>query len=421
MKYLILFLLLPMNLLAQDITGIWTGFIYSGENKLPYEIVISGEKEKLTGFALTVFTIDGVDNIGVKTLKLKEKKGRFVIEDDELVYNNYTTPARRVKLVCTLELQEKKSSTQLSGSFTTKTIDIRERSMKSYSGTIELQKKNNDEKAKIIGVLHELDLLGSLSFLQQPEGISMAAISDIEQDTNTESKEKIVKPVENVPQNVTVQPKEDIKIDPKKNAIKPVEHVAKTISNQPKENAKVAPKENTTTPIGNPAQKVAVQPKADIKSEPKELKPVGNVTQNANVQPKETENKELVRPGVKDLPEKKLPSKEVVIVTEIPFNSDSIMFTLYDNGEVDGDTVSVFMNGKLLMNRIGLTASGIRQKIFLPANLGDSILVVMYAENLGAIPPNSGLLVIQDGSQRYNVKFIGDNIKNSAVVLRRKH
>ena len=69
--------LLPLNLLAQDITGIWTGFIYTGENKLPYEIVISGEKENLTGFALIVFTIDGVENVGVKTLKLKEKKGKF--------------------------------------------------------------------------------------------------------------------------------------------------------------------------------------------------------------------------------------------------------------------------------------------------------------------------------------------------------
>jgi len=44
----------------------------------------------------------------------------------------------------------------------------------------------------------------------------------------------------------------------------------------------------------------------------------------------------------------------------------------------------------------------------------------MYAENLGTIPPNSGLLVIEDGPDRYEVGFEGDMKKSSAVKLRRK-
>jgi len=45
---------------------------------------------------------------------------------------------------------------------------------------------------------------------------------------------------------------------------------------------------------------------------------------------------------------------------------------------------------------------------------------VLYAENLGSIPPNSGLLIIEDGSDRYEVRFKGDMKNSSAVRLRRK-
>jgi hypothetical protein len=44
----------------------------------------------------------------------------------------------------------------------------------------------------------------------------------------------------------------------------------------------------------------------------------------------------------------------------------------------------------------------------------------MHAESLGLIPPNTGLLVIQDGAMRYEIRFEGDLQKSSAIVLRRK-
>jgi hypothetical protein len=52
--------------------------------------------------------------------------------------------------------------------------------------------------------------------------------------------------------------------------------------------------------------------------------------------------------------------------------------------------------------------------------MGDSISVVMYAENLGSIPPNTGLLVIRDASRIYEIRFSGDLQKNSAIILVRK-
>jgi len=47
-------------------------------------------------------------------------------------------------------------------------------------------------------------------------------------------------------------------------------------------------------------------------------------------------------------------------------------------------------------------------------------MLVMHAESLGLIPPNTGLLIIQDGENRYEVRFEGDLQRSSAVILRKK-
>jgi hypothetical protein len=44
----------------------------------------------------------------------------------------------------------------------------------------------------------------------------------------------------------------------------------------------------------------------------------------------------------------------------------------------------------------------------------------MYAENLGSIPPNTGLLIIMDGEKRYEVRFSADLKTNAAILLRRR-
>jgi hypothetical protein len=44
----------------------------------------------------------------------------------------------------------------------------------------------------------------------------------------------------------------------------------------------------------------------------------------------------------------------------------------------------------------------------------------MYAENLGSIPPNTGLLVVRDGEAVYDVRFRADLQSNAAIILRRK-
>ena len=103
----------------------------------------------------------------------------------------------------------------------------------------------------------------------------------------------------------------------------------------------------------------------------------------------------------------------------VNFKADSLELSLYDNGEIDGDTVSVFMNGEVLMARQGLKASAIKKTIYItPGN--EDFTLVMFAENLGKYPPNTGLLVVHDGDDVYNLRFSSDFQKSSGIVFRRK-
>jgi hypothetical protein len=102
------------------------------------------------------------------------------------------------------------------------------------------------------------------------------------------------------------------------------------------------------------------------------------------------------------------------------FESDSLVLTLYDNGDVDGDTVSVLMNGEIIFAKQGLSTKANSKTIYLDKGMPDSLSMVMYAENLGSIPPNTGLLVIMDGEKRYEVRFSADLKTNSAILLRRR-
>jgi hypothetical protein len=109
------------------------------------------------------------------------------------------------------------------------------------------------------------------------------------------------------------------------------------------------------------------------------------------------------------------------IVRSVFFTSDSLVLSLYDNGEVDGDTVSIVMNDKVILAKQGLTTKAIRYIIHVTPQTGDSLLLTMVADNLGSIPPNTGLLIVEDGDQRNEIRFTGDMQMSSAVLFRRKH
>lgn len=115
----------------------------------------------------------------------------------------------------------------------------------------------------------------------------------------------------------------------------------------------------------------------------------------------------------------KLASRQKEILQTITIETDSVVLELYDDGLLDGDSVSVFSNNSLLLNKVLLSDKAIKQTILLPVST-DGLLISMFAENQGSIPPNTGLLIIREGKKKYEIRFSSDTKKTAAILLRRK-
>ncbi len=104
------------------------------------------------------------------------------------------------------------------------------------------------------------------------------------------------------------------------------------------------------------------------------------------------------------------------VVDMIYADPGTITVSLYDNGAIDNDTVSVYVNNRLIVNKERLTAQPITFSLELsPEN--DRQEVVMVAENLGEIPPNTSLMVVRAGVQQYEVRITSTEQKNAVVVF----
>jgi hypothetical protein len=110
--------------------------------------------------------------------------------------------------------------------------------------------------------------------------------------------------------------------------------------------------------------------------------------------------------------------RQVEIIEALEVSEDSVVLSLYDNGEIDGDTVSVFLNNELIVPKVGIKASAYKKTIAVKK--GEVIQLTLFAENLGSIPPNTGLLIVTTGNERYLVNFTSTLNKSSSIVLKRK-
>ena len=512
MKFLVLFFLFPLRLLAQDITGVWTGTLYNDTTKqyLKYELAISEYKGKLSGYSHTIFVIDSIENTGVKSIRIKKSGDDYLVEDDKLIYNNYTAPpAKGVRTFSDLELTETDSTMVLKGSWKTNST----KAFRSITGNIFLTKKKKIQETLIIPKLEELGVARSLSFMpynnyskdvatigrsvgnrpvtirQNPnidsnnssknnglnssgkkevesnvqtlpiDTLQMAKVNNSGVNTSGKIRKKGIEK-NNYPANIQVSTATE-KTEPDFKTTKVSDSTnlnfmyASDLKNQhdnkiATEASGINKKTDTTADI-----KQIIIPKKELvnnddkrdsewvnlsstnakgSSVQKDVTKISSI--NAGINTDEIrESREQINP-VKNLdknyesinsnlnlvskPAADISSRKIQTVQSVDIKNDSLLLTLYDNGEIDGDTVSILLNGKVIMPMQGLTAKGISKTIYLTPEMGDSISLIMYAENLGSIPPNTGLLIVYDGNVRHEIRFSGDLQKNSAIILKRK-
>jgi hypothetical protein len=108
-----------------------------------------------------------------------------------------------------------------------------------------------------------------------------------------------------------------------------------------------------------------------------------------------------------------LQPREKQVVKTVTVNSEDVRIDLYDNAEIDHDTVTVLVNDKVLLYRQMLTDKPLT--VHFNALPGVQYELVMYADNLGDIPPNTALMMVTAGSEKFEV-FLSSTLEKSAAV-----
>ena len=191
--------------------------------------------------------------------------------------------------------------------------------------------------------------------------------------------------------------------------------------NKPKPTVPVAkntPKQTTPpTVVKTKPKQVTVPPV--VKKEPTNNSP-------SAVQPpdiaknKIPKNDTLYSPVTKTEPAEKKPQdikfekRNSDLLKTIEIENETFTVDLYDNGEIDGDSISLFFNGKLILShkRLGDKAISLKLNVDETKDINE---LIMYAENLGSIPPNTALMVVNDGDKRYETRISSD-LQKSGVI-----
>ena len=117
-------------------------------------------------------------------------------------------------------------------------------------------------------------------------------------------------------------------------------------------------------------------------------------------------------------PDFKLPpsltNRKAELVKEIKVDTGNVQIDFYDNGQIDGDTISVYVNNMPVVSRKMLKAQPVSISVRVDLKRPEQE-IIMVGENLGSIPPNTALMIIKAGDKRYQLYLTADEKKNAMV------
>lgn len=390
-KLLFFFLFLPLVFHAQhSLTGLWTGTLSNDSTSIgkdqTYEIALTQYKEKVYGYSRRTFIVHDTLFYMVKRVRGSIDGDVCEIKDNEILSNNF--PGRLdkgVKVTITFRMNKVDTTWRLAGDWKTN----KTKNFYSLSGKIALAEETNLDNSKIFPHLEELKLADDIAFYKQYKNPPVV-----------ESKK--------IPGTKQPLPDPDTKLAKKDKDKKPAAPV----------------------PAKTPEPVASVKKVEEEKSLPPARKDIGTEEKNSSsatiTSPVSKVNTEVAKPIIPPPPSVTIPiaaafvtERKTVAPQIVQFSSDSLELSLYDNGEVDGDTVSVLLNGEIILAKQGLKTSAIKKTIFIAPGTNE-INLVLYAENLGKYPPNTGLLVVHDNDDVYQIRFSADLQQNAAIIFRRK-
>ncbi|HTM93918.1 MAG TPA: hypothetical protein VL095_15965, partial [Flavisolibacter sp.] len=334
-------LMLSLSCFAQKkVGGFYKGTLFNDSTKMvqQYELALAEYRGKIMGYAYVTFVANDTFYYGIRKIKAKIVGDNLIVEDDKMIGNNFPeSPAKHVNRTITIPFNGQDSLVSVNGRWKTNQTKI----YYAVPGSVEASKSNDSSGSALFAHLKELNLM--------PNENNYVA-------TETKSKEK------------------DNKVKVKEEQDQPT--VAKTKIKSKEDKIKTERKTDTA--------ETEVKVKEDkTKIEPDKVASKTVVSKN-NV------------PAVLNYAERKDHLQQTVEIA-----SDSLFLSFYDNGVVDGDSISVYLNNQPVISNTTLTSVATKKTIYVGGM--NEVKLLLVAENLGTIPPNTGLLVIRDGDKTYQV------------------
>ncbi|MCG2618208.1 hypothetical protein LZZ85_28190 [Terrimonas sp. NA20] len=235
----------------------------------------------------------------------------------------------------------------------------------------------------------------------------------------------ITKPQENIPADNTTTNNNKTNATPnslttnKKNTSSPAPKTTTpkvTTPNTTKTTTSNTTKSNTT------AKQPAVKPqKPPVVQKPVSKQPKDSaVAKVTTVPPREPEKPTIavIKPPVSSVPVPEvLKTRQNELMKALVVNDPNVTVKIFDNGEIDGDTISVYLDKRLVLSKKMLTAAPLTLSLKMDEENPEHELV-MVAENLGRIPPNTSLMIVEAGRQRFEVRITSTEQKNALVRFR---
>ena len=378
--YLLLFVFFTTQLSAQNFTGQWKGefvdnstaFTGWGGDRCEYILEIECTGTKVTGYSYTYFSDGGKRYYTICKLSGTLNKVNKTIEVKEMERTKTNVPItiRNCFQIHRLSYSQQNDDQMLEGTW----IPVPNQEGDCGFGTTVLSRRVLQKNPAY---------LNNTTTKTSPKKTTPVVIP------KTEKPQPPV--VKNLPQNKTTTPA--VKLQPKKIT----EPVVKT---QPKKTPAPIVKADTKKTAAPPVAKTETEKKTNGETV------TGNI-KNPDIQ--------FIKPDAeKKLADPKYEKRNNDLLKTIEIDNASFTVDLYDNGDIDGDSISLFFNGQLLLSHKRLSDKALRLKLDVDANR-DVNELIMYAENLGTIPPNTALMVVNDGDNRYEVRISSDLKKSGAI------
>jgi hypothetical protein len=152
-----------------------------------------------------------------------------------------------------------------------------------------------------------------------------------------------------------------------------------------------------------------------LNEKPLQNNPAVSIAVRVDTFKRQSVNKPMINQADPDSMQQNFTARKNIVIGRFPIGIKNITLNVYDNAIVDGDTVSIFYNGKLLINKQRLSEKPITLNLELD-EASTRQEIILFAHNLGSIPPNTALIVVTAGTKRYEL-HASANLEENAVLV----